>query len=161
MSTNPDRFRPRDSARSQHYLDATIRTASPARLRLMMIERAVEVAATVASGWRSGETSGSCEHSLRLLDLLTELLSGVTKGATDKETEVCRKVADLYVFLVQLVIAAEENSDPSSIDEIRMILEIEAETWRAVCAREASTVALTAHLPRASETACTSVNFEA
>ena len=122
----------------QEYMDANVHTASPARLRLMLIERGVEVAAQIADAWRASKTPGSqespgaSEYSLKLLEILNELLSGVT-GDQD---EVCRKVADLYVFLVQHLIAAEEIGNADAIDEIRLVLETEAETWRLVCVNE-------------------------
>lgn len=117
---------------SDQYLESMIATASPARLRLMVIERATEVARHLGQLWRDKPARGTNEHSLKLLELLSELLSGVT----DNSVDVCRSVADLYVFLCQHLIAAEESGDPSMIDEIRLVLETEAETWRMVCARE-------------------------
>ncbi len=122
----------------QHYLESAVRTASPARLRLMLIERGVEVAGSLAGRWRSGQDLGVNELSLKLLDLLTELLGGVTGGVTETELQVCRQVSDLYVFLTQHLVAAETTSDADSIDEIRIVLATEAETWRSVCAQEAS-----------------------
>lgn len=140
MTTHPEHFRRRDPAvGGEHYLESTIRTASPARLRLMLIERGVEVAGRLSEVWRSGIARGSNEHSLTLLDLLNELLSGVVGGDSEGENEVCRKVSDLYVFLAKHLIAAESNSDSGAIDEIKVVLEAEAETWRAVCAREMTT----------------------
>ena len=119
--------------RTDNYLESMIATASPARLRLMLIEKGVEVARHLAGVWRDTPGKrGTNEHSLKLFELLSELLSGVT----DKNVEVCRTVADMYVFLCQHLIAAEENGDPSMIDEIRLVLETEAETWRMVCAQE-------------------------
>jgi len=44
---------------------------------------------------------------------------------------MCRTVADLYVFLCQHLIAAKDG-DASMIDEIPLVLETEAETWRMV-----------------------------
>jgi len=115
------------------YLESMIATASPARLRLMLIERSVEVARHLGDAWRQKPGSrGTNEHSLKLLELLSELLSGVT----DDQVEVCRTVADLYVFLCQHLIEAEKQGDPTMIDEIRLVLETEAETWRMVCAKE-------------------------
>ncbi len=137
MSTNPDHFRPRSSAGSQQYLDAAIRTASPARLRLMLIQRAIEVAEKLADTWRNQPVAGANEHSLKLLELLNELLGGVTAGSTENETQLCGKVADLYVFLVKHLIAAEEKADAGSVDEIRMVLETESMTWQTVCTAEA------------------------
>ena len=113
-------------------------TASPARLRLMLIERGVEVAGRLAAQWRRGESLGVNEHSLKLLDLLTELLGGVGRGACDRDHRVCRQVADLYVFLTQHLTEAETASNPAMIDEIRMVLETEAVTWQSVCAQLAS-----------------------
>lgn len=115
------------------YLESMVKTASPARLRLMLIERAVEVSRHLANHWKTQPGKrGTNEYSLKLLELLSELLSGVT----DSSVDVCRTVADLYVFLCQHLIAAEANGDSTMIDEIRLVLETEAETWRMVCARE-------------------------
>ena len=129
----------RNTIGGERYLDANIQTASPARLRLMLIERGVEVAAQVADNWRNsaasdGENSPAAdEHSLKLLEILNELLNGVTGD----EHGVCKTVADLYVFLTKHLIKAEETGDASAIDEIRLVLQTEAETWQMVCANEA------------------------
>ncbi len=122
----------------RHYLEAAVQTASPARLRLMLIERGIDVAGRLAARWRRGEDLGVNEDSLKLLDLLTELLSGVGRGGTEADQRVCRQVADLYVFLSQHLVAAETTSDVVSIDEIRIVLETEAVTWRSVCLQQAS-----------------------
>jgi len=127
------------------YLESMIATASPAKLRSMLIERGVEVARHLAGMWRETPGKrGTNEHSLKLFELLTELLSGVT----DKQVEVCRTVADLYVFLCQHLIAAEENGDASMIDEIRLVLETEAETWRMACAQATGNAPATSRAAR-------------
>ncbi len=120
------------------YLEATVRSASPARLRLMLIEGAGETAARLIASWQAQQSLGANEHSLKLLDLLTELLSGVTGGTTVAEQQLCAKIADLYVFLAKHLVAAEQSSDCGAIDEIKRVLAAEAETWRAVCAQESS-----------------------
>ena len=128
----------RNTTGGDQYLDADIQTASPARLRLMLIQRGIEVAAQVADNWRKlaasagGDAPGPDEHSLKLLEILNELLSGVTGD----QAEVCKTVADLYVFLAKHLIKAEETGDAGAIDEIRLVLQTEAETWRLVCANE-------------------------
>lgn len=120
-----------DPGHGERYLDATVRTASPARLRLMVIERAIEIAGSLAETWRGPSAEGgSNEQSLKLLELLNELLGGVT----GESGEVGQKVADLYVFLIQHLLAAEENGDAGAVDEIAVVLQAEAETWRMVCA---------------------------
>jgi len=160
MATSSSPFSPPASAGSEQYLEATIRTASPARLRLMIIERGVRATQTLAGLWRDGHSLGSNEHSLKLLDVLNELLHGVTDGASPAETELCRQVSDLYVFLIQHLVAAESRSDASAIDEIRLALEAEAETWRMVCASE---LGGGGHpdLGQLHDSATLSINFEA
>ena len=84
MTTNPEHFRRRDPAMGgEQYFDSAIRTASPARMRLMLIERAIEVSSRLSQTWRSDQAPGANEHSLQLLDLLTELLGGVVGGDTE------------------------------------------------------------------------------
>ena len=137
MSMNPSNFRPNNSAETgQQYLDATIRTASPAKLRLMLLERSIEVARMLASVWKSGESKGKNEHSLSLMEIIGELLSGIAGGSNETENKLCLQVADLYVFLLKHLVVAEENSDWSAVDEIRLVLEAETETWRAAVAQE-------------------------
>ncbi len=124
------------SRSGESYLDTLVKTASPAKLRLMLIERAIAVAGTLASTWRAGDKLGANEYSITLLDILNELLSGIMDGNANDEQKVCKQVADLYVFLAQHLVIAEERSDAEGIDEIATVLQIEAETWRAVCARD-------------------------
>lgn len=123
------------SQHGERYLEAAIQTASPAKLRLMLLERACEVGGQLSRCWREDEEkAGANEYSLKLLELLNELLSGITA----QESNLGDQVADLYVFLIQHLIAAENHSDSGAIDEIRTILEVEAETWRLVCAQDSA-----------------------
>lgn len=124
------------AATGNQYLEATVLSASPARLRLMLLERAVETAAKLSASWQNKETAGSNEHSVQLLDLLTELLAGIKGGNSDDEKKICGQVADLYVFLAKHLVAAEATSDFGAVDELKLVLEAETETWRAVCAQE-------------------------
>ncbi len=122
--------------RGNRYLETAVSTASPAKLRLMLIERAAEVAGGLAASWRQGKGAESTQAaSLKLLELLNELLGGVTSSG---DPELSHRVADLYVFLIQHLLAAEESNDSKAADEIATVLQIEAETWRAVCARESA-----------------------
>lgn len=146
----------------ESYLAASVGTASPARLRLMLIERAAEIAETLRRVW-GGESQGGSEDPagrqafLKLLELLNELLAGVSRGG---DQTLNRQVADLYVFLLQHLLAAEQTKDPFSIQEIATVLGIEAETWRLVCARE-STPDANARPDAANEAAPSGLNFQA
>ena len=126
----------RSSRSSESYLESMVNTASPARLRLLLIERAIDVAGTLASTWRDGKELGANQYSLKLLELLNELLSGVVGGPSPEQQKICHQVSDLYVFLTKHLLGAEEASDSEAINQIATILQTEAETWRGVCAQQ-------------------------
>jgi len=129
----------RDNASGgEQYLESVVRTASPAKLRLMLIERAVGVSESLENAWRENPGQGANEQSLKLFELINELLRGVVGSKQGDGEEICKQVSDLYVFLLQHLLAAEQASDVASIEEIRAVLQVEAETWRMACANELS-----------------------
>lgn len=133
------------------YLASAIETASPARIRLMLIERACEISDGVADDWAEGENLGVNERTVRLLEILTELLEGVRAGVGQAQNDLCIRIADLYVFLIQHLVRAELRKCPTSMREIHRVLETELETWRLICAQETGGAAAptpTAESPR-------------
>jgi len=132
------------------YMEASIAAATPARMRLMLIDRAVETASLLVESWQSKETTGPNTLSAKLLDLINELLEGVKGSKIDSENELCGRIADLYIFLAKHLVVAEQISDHTAISEIKLVLELEAETWRAVCAQETGAVTDQLSLPAAS-----------
>ena len=128
--------RPDSVSGGEQYLDSVVRTASPAKLRLMLIERAVGVSRSLEVAWRDNPEQGANDQSLKLFDLINELLRGVVGSKHGDGEELCKQVADLYVFLLKHLLLAEQSSDVKSIEEIRAVLQVEAETWRSVCANE-------------------------
>ena len=112
------------------YLEAAVRNAPPERLRLMLIEKAVGLCNSISVRWKAKRPDIGCdEQTLHVRDIFTELLSSVIRT----DLPVAQQVADLYVFLSQHLTTAEMQRDVTMIDEIRLVLETEAETWRIVC----------------------------
>ena len=68
----------------EKYLDAVVRTASPAKLRLMLIERAVGVSESLEVSWRENPGQGANEQSLKLFELINELLASGCGGNIQK-----------------------------------------------------------------------------
>jgi flagellar protein FliS len=117
---------------ASNYLESLVQSAPPARLRLMLIEKAIGLCHLIVDRWKETPQPALWDGpNIQLTDILTELLSGVSRG----DTSVAKQVADLYVFLIQHQNKAVESADGSMIDEIRIVLETEAETWRMVCAQ--------------------------
>ena len=88
MNQSLGNYRPNAShGTGDQYLDASIRMASPAKLRLMVLERSVAVCTTLAGMWRKEELLHANEYSITLVDLLSELLSGVAGSENDSEVK--------------------------------------------------------------------------
>jgi flagellar protein FliS len=109
------------------YLEQEVLTASPAKLRWLLLQKSVNLCEVIAELWRSGEFATADQWSLRLREFLTELLGGVQ--GTDS---VAAQVADLYVFMIKELTQAEQSRDRARLANLRELLEIETETWRLV-----------------------------
>lgn len=128
------------------YLENMIRSAPPARLRLMLIERAVAICNSISQRWKANRPEMGCdEQTLHLRDILTELLSGVGRS----DLPVALAVSDLYVFLSKHLTDAEMLRDVTMIDEIGLVLQTEAETWRIVCETTIAAVPSQGHVTSA------------
>ena len=110
------------------YLQQEVMTASPIRLRWMLIQRAEELCDLVQLLWNDGETAKGMQWLIRIREILGELLNGVT----DSENPLGKSVADFYVFLIQLVTEVEQSHSPERLATLKELLVIEKETWRQV-----------------------------
>ncbi len=104
-------------------------TASPAKLRLMLIERGVGLVSMIKDARRKNPDVLVDQWTIRLRDILGGLLQGVSRNAGD----LAKQVSDLYVFLIQELTVAEQEPGVERIESIGRILEIERETWDQVC----------------------------
>jgi len=132
-----------DNSPSYRYLENLVRSAPPAKLRLLLIERGVGLCESIGARWRAQKPEiGGDEQTLHLRDIMTELLSGIGKS----DIPVAIAVSDLYVFLSKHLTDAELMGDVTMIDEIGVVLQTEAETWRIVC--ETMAAAKNASIPK-------------
>ncbi len=114
---------------NEKYLQSTVFTASPARLRFMLLERAVLLVEAIHEERRRNPEILVNERTITLRDILGELLNGVGKS----QDKLALQVADIYVFMIQELTFAEREPGLDRIKSIGMVLEIELETWRQVC----------------------------
>ncbi len=110
------------------YLETQVMTASPQKLRLMLIEGALRFGRQSLECWDDNPS-----EALRLIsrtrDIVTELLSG-TSGVKD---EVGIKSKEIYMFLFRQIALAQLQVEPEKLREVLEVLEIERETWHQVC----------------------------
>ncbi|HRF00746.1 MAG TPA: flagellar protein FliS [Pirellulaceae bacterium] len=110
------------------YLENEIRTATPQRLRLMLLDGAIRFCLTAKDALASSRDDDADRAFDRAHQILAELLSGIRPGY-----DVGRQVASLYVFLIRELSAARSQRSTDTLDGLIEVLEIERETWRQVC----------------------------
>jgi flagellar protein FliS len=109
------------------YLEQEVLSASPAKLRWLLIDKSIKLSQVVAELWRTEDFALADQWSLRLREILNELLGGI-----HGQDAIARQVADLYVFKIKLLTEAEQTHDVAKLGQLRGLLEIEAETWMQV-----------------------------
>lgn len=129
------------------YLQQEIMSASPARLRWMLIKRAQELTGLVEHLWNINDFAQSQQWFLRIREIAGELLDGVK----DANHPLSTPISDFYLFLLQMTFEIEHNRDSSQLKLLGELLAIEAETWRMVvekvCAESMATTNSTALFP--------------
>ncbi len=115
------------------YLQQEVLTASPVRLRWMLITRAKELCEGVGALWRDGQQALGDQWSLRIREILGELLAGVTG-----DNPASAQVSDFYLFLLKMLSDAEQTRDSGRMLKMRDLLAYEAETWQLLMQKSPS-----------------------
>lgn len=115
-----------ESAANQ-YLEQEVLSASPAKLRWLLVEKGVKLCQVITELWKAEETALANQWTLRLREILNELLSGVHGSDA-----VAKQVSDLAIYHIQLLTEAELGCDLRRMAQLQELLEIDAETWLQV-----------------------------
>lgn len=110
------------------YLQQEVLSASPLRLRWMLIQRSVDLCGLVDQMWSTGQVDLSKQWLLRIREILGELLHGVQ----DADNPLSKSLTDFYLYLLQLAFEVEKNQDRERLSVLADLLAIESETWRLV-----------------------------
>jgi flagellar protein FliS len=110
------------------YLQQEVMSASPARLRWMLIKRAHELTGLIGQLWSNNQFAPSQQWFLRIREILGELLDGVK----DANHPLSKPISDFYIFLLQMTFEVESRRDSSRLILLGELLAIESETWRMV-----------------------------
>ncbi len=111
------------------YLETQINTATPQKLRLMLIEGAIRYGQQAIDFWQQGRGEDGLSALLRCQAVVAELLGGVREDGTP----LTRQVIDIYVFLALQLNEAEMNADPARIEAVVRVLQEERQTWQELC----------------------------
>jgi flagellar protein FliS len=115
---------PRDA-----YLETQILTATPQRLRLMLIEGALRRARAAQAAWEAGDVPTGKAAISHCRDILSELIAGIQP----EQSPLARQVLGIYMFLYATLVEAQFGQDTQRLNDIIRVLEEERQTWQAVC----------------------------
>lgn len=108
------------------YLDASIRTASPARLLVMLFDRLVLDVQRGLEAQRRGDLEEMHKQLTHAQDIVTELQTSLRadqfKGGYD--------LAALYGFLHRQLVMANVRKDAAITDEVLTLVTDLCDTWR-------------------------------
>ncbi len=124
------------------FLKQEVDSASPAKLRWLLIRKAVGLADVIDYLWGEGKHDEATQWWFRIRDILSELLDGVT----DANNPAAKPISDLYIFLVKLAMEIQESQDRQELASFIEILKIEQETWDIYHRRESQGDARHMHL---------------
>ena len=111
------------------YLETEVTTATPQKLRLMLIDGSLRFARLTLKHWENGRDREAVDACRRCRDVLLELVSSLKTN----RFEVADQIADVYLFLIRAITQAEADGDPVHLDQVVRVLEIERGTWQQVC----------------------------
>jgi flagellar protein FliS len=117
---------PRDS-----YLETQVNTATPQRLRLMLIGGARWQTRAAQAAWQEDRPEAATEALVRCRDIVAELLSGIHEDGSP----LVQQTLGIYAFLYSSLTELQQTRDPHQLAGIVRVLEEEQETWEEVCQR--------------------------
>jgi flagellar protein FliS len=153
------------------YLEDEVLTASPQRLRLMLIDGAIRFARLTISHWQVDHADAASQTLMRCRAIVTELLASVRASrascehlvdhmrrakpltAAQREREVeslyeaAKNTAGVYVFLFRELTEAQMTRDAGKVNGAIRVLEVERETTRLLCQQQPEAPELDAPLP--------------
>ncbi len=111
---------------SNPYFRTQVLTASPERLRLMLIEGGIRFL-------RSGRDAMAARQWEKMHDAFTSARNIIVElsGSLRPEIapELCDKLASLYNYMLRLTIEGSFDKKPEKIDEAIRLLDYDRETW--------------------------------
>lgn len=116
---------------SDAYLETQVLTATPQRLRLMLITAALRQLRKAQAAYQSGQTAAGDEALSGCRELVTELIAGINP----RHAPLAQRVLGLYVYLYSQLVELRVHRDLTLLEKLSAILAEEERTWQEVCQR--------------------------
>lgn len=108
------------------YLRTEVLTASPEKLRLMLLDGAVRYARQGRQAMAGKDFESSFSGVSQCRDILLEL---ITTMNPEVDPELCDRVRSLYTYMYTELLQGSMDKDVGRIDKVIELLEYERETW--------------------------------
>lgn len=136
----------RSQDQANAYLRTQVMSASPAELRMMLLDGAVKFARQGRQGLAEKNHELVFTGFSQARAIVTELMTSLRH---DVSPELCERVRSLYAYMFQELVAASLESDIQRADAVIELLEFEAETWRMLLEKMKTEEGASAPRPRA------------
>jgi len=111
------------------YLETQVLTATPQRLRLMLIEAALRKARVAHQAYEANDKDTSVTAISTCRDIVSELVGGVQPD----QSPLAKQVLGIYLFLYSTLVEIGLTLDGQRLRDVIRVLEEERQTWQAVC----------------------------
>jgi flagellin-specific chaperone FliS len=115
-----------------NYVRTQILTASPAQLRALLLQQAVQSAVRLQEALGSGSREHTNTQGQTLRKLVLELLASLSEQA---DPALLKRMRTTLAFLYRRIGDACAHLDSGAAAEVAGLLAYEEETWRQVMAR--------------------------
>jgi len=112
-----------------HYLETQILTATPQRLRLMLIEGAIRQARAAQAALEAGKALQGLEAIGNCRSIVSELIAGIRPEMTPE----AKQVLSVYMFLFSTLVEAQLGGDAHRLSDVLRVLDEERQTWQTLC----------------------------
>ena len=112
------------------YLEAQVKTATPQKLQLILIEAAIRFVKKAQMHREQKDEAAACEAIGRAHKIVTEIIGGLRP---EVDPELVGRVAPIYVFVARSLSQAFSPENPRKLDDAIRVLEEEQTTWKLVC----------------------------
>ena len=116
--------------KTNSYLEAQVKTATPQKLQLILIEAAIRFVKKAQMHREQEDEAAACEAIGRAHKIVTEIIGGLRP---EVDPELVGRVAPIYVFVARSLAQAFSPENHRKLDDAIRVLEEEQTTWKLVC----------------------------
>lgn len=117
------------NAAREAYLETQVLTASPFKLRLMLIDGAIRFVNQTLQLWDEQRDEAAWEASIRAREIISELMSSVS----NESSPLAKQILPIYSYIFRSITEAQLKRDREQLLDVVRVLGEERETWQQVC----------------------------